>query len=133
MIVVCVANTLSSLSNELERKAYSENIIQEEVWLEVGKEYQVFGICFRDDLSIPWYLVSEEDDSEYPKPHLAAFFKVVDSSIPNNWEFCPKNNNVGDCGLFPEKWANDPSFMEKLVDEDAEAIAYFKDLKNQNA
>jgi len=131
MIIVCTSNLLASLSSEVEKKAYSENIFQDEVWLEIGKEYQVFGISFRDGLSVPWYWVCEDDSDNYPKPHIAGFFNVINNSIPSDWEFCSTNSNMGDCGFFPYKWANDPSFMEKLVDEDQEALAYFHSLKDK--
>lgn len=131
MNAICIANTIKSLTSELDKKAFSENIFQNEVCLEIGKEYKIFGICFRDGISIPWYLVCEEHDSDYPKPHLASFFKISKTAIPSGWEFCPTSNNLGDCGFFPKEWARDPSFMEKLIDEDVSAVDYFKKLKSQ--
>ena len=128
MRALCTANSPNALGNETLKAAYSRNVHLEEVWLRVGQEYDVYGVCFRDGDGVPWFLIAEEEDDDYPKPHLAAFFRVVDPRIPSGWSYSGPNN-VGDVSMLPDRWAKDPSFLEKMVDEVPEAVAYFAELK----
>lgn len=131
MLAKCIGNTPGQLKDDREKKAYERNIHQDEVWLEIGKEYNVYGISFRDGEDIPWFLVCEDDD-EYPKPHLGAFFEVIDGGIPPGWVFTSVRGNAGDVALLPKDWAEDPSFLEKLDDEVAGAVAYFQQLSRHS-
>lgn len=127
MLVKCIGNSPVHLSGDQERRAYEQNIHQNEVWLEIGKEYFVYGVSFRDGDNAPWYWVIEEDD-EYPKPHLGAFFDVVDGEIPQGWVFTPTSSNAGDVALLPKCWASDPCFLEKLYNGESDALACFRQL-----
>ena len=130
MLVKCIANSASQLKSDREKKAYARNIHQDQVWLEIGKEYIVYGISFTfgDGENVPWFLVCEEEDDEYLKPHLSAFFEIIDGSIPSGWAFTSVRGNAGDVAVLPKAWAEDPSFLERLDNEEDDAIAYFRQL-----
>jgi hypothetical protein len=106
--------------------AYDANVHLDEVGLVVGDTYAVFGIAFNE--GEPWYLVCEDQDGDYPTPHLGAFFSIVDPAIPPDWAVAV-GGNVGAFSILPRRWAADPSFLEKLVDEDPEAIALFAEIR----
>lgn len=127
MLAKCIGNSPYHLSNDREKQAYARNIHQDEVWLEIGKEYEVYGISFMDGEDIPWFLICEDND-EYPKPHLGAFFDMLDSDIPSGWAFTFTKNNAGEVALLPKLWATDPCFLEKLDDGDEDALSYFHQL-----
>lgn len=131
MLAKCIGNTPSQLRSDREKKSYERNIHQNEVWLEIGKKYNVYGISFRDGEDIPWFLVCENDD-EYPKPHLGAFFEIIDGGIPSGWVFTSVRGNVGDVAFLPKAWAEDPCFLEKLDDEGVDEIAYFQELSKHS-
>lgn len=131
MLVKCIRNSPGQLEKDREKQAYARNIHQDEVWLEVGKEYNVYGVAFRDGEDIPWFLVCEDDD-EYPKPHLSAFFEIIDGDIPSGWAFTSISGNAGDVALLPKRWAEDPCFLEKLDDEEDDALAYFQQLSKHS-
>lgn len=128
MLVECIGNTPAHLRSERARQTYDRNIHQEEVYLEIGRQYIVYGVVFRDGEDLPWFLVCEDDD-EYPTPHLGAFFKIVDGEIPSGWELTTSTANLGKIGILPKLWASDPYFMEKLIDGEKNAWNYFRQLK----
>ncbi len=130
MLVECIGNTPAHLLGERARQAYVKNIHQDEVCLEIGRQYVTYGVVFRDGVDLPWFLVCEDAD-EYPTPHLGAFFKIVDGEIPTGWEFTTSITNFGNIGILPKCWANDPYFMEKLIDGETEAWDYFRQLKEK--
>lgn len=128
MRATCIGNTPIHLDTEHEKEAYARNIHQEQVWLEIGKEYPIYGILFRDKKSTPWFFIQEEENDEYPKPHLAAFFNLTDNTIPSSWAFTDNSGDLQDVALLPKIWADDPHFLERLIDGDNDATKYFKDL-----
>ena len=129
MIVRCIGNTPGHLKSPEMRSRLREYSTLDELHLEIGRTYIVFGIAFR--AGHPWYLICEEPDDEYPKPHLSAFFEIVDSRIPPGWSYRFGNTNVGDVAFLPTAWAEDPSYLEKLVDGLPQAIDYLEHLKRQ--
>ncbi|MCB0638501.1 MAG: hypothetical protein KDC54_17850, partial [Lewinella sp.] len=110
------------------RAAYDKNIHLDEVGLIVGRRYVVYGIAFRGSDGLPWYLVCENDDDGYPTPQLGEFFDLEDGSVPEGWKVA-MNTNAGDFAILPSGWADDPRFMEKLVDGETEAVTYFRSLR----
>lgn len=132
MRVKCIGRTRAALSEAMSRAAYERNVHQDEVGLVVGRVYEVFGIGFRDGGDQPWYLVCEEEDDDYPTPHLGAFFSIIDSSIPPEWAVAV-GGNAGSFAILPRKWADDPSFMEKLVDGQPEAVALFAEIRRSRS
>ena len=127
MLVRCIGNSLSHLNTKREKLAYSRNIHQDEVWLDIGMEYKVYGVSFRDGEDIPWFLVCEHD-GEYPRPHLGAFFEIINGEIPLGWVFTSVKNNAGEIALLPKNWAEDPYFLEKIYDGEEDALLYFYEL-----
>jgi len=128
MLLECIENTPAHLTCERARRAYDRNIHQEEVGLEIGRQYVAYGVVFRNGEDLPWFLVCEDDD-ECPTPHLGAFFKIVDGEIPTGWELTLSITNLGKIGILPKRWASDPYFLEKLIDGEKEAWNYFRQLK----
>lgn len=129
MLVECIGNRPDHLKNESAKQAYAQSIHQDQVDLTIGARYRAYGICYRDGNSTPWFLICEDDDDEYPTPHLGAFFKVVDNTIPEGWSFSCGGGNTGDTAILPTPWANNPWFLEELVDGNEESLAYFQSLK----
>ena len=127
MLLECIGNTPGQLLTQRAKNAYKREIHQDEVYLEIGKRYICYGVVFRSGEDLPWFLVCEDDD--YPTPHLGEFFKIVAGEISEGWEFTTSLVNVGKTGILPIQWANDPAFMEKLINEDKDALDYFAKLK----
>ena len=90
-----------------------------------------FGIAFRDD--IPWYLICEDMDDDYPTPHCSIFFELVDATICEGWTLSLGPSNIGTTAILPREWASDAHFLERLIDGDDNAIGLFRELKNQYA
>lgn len=128
MLIRCVGNSLDHLYSMREREAYRKNIHQEKVDLKIGEVYTVYGIFFSED-AIPWFLLCPREDDEYPTPQLGAFFEIVDGKIPSGWMFTTVSNNVGSASILPKGWADDPNFLEKLVDGDEGSRSYFRQMK----
>ena len=75
---------------------------------------------------LPWFLVCETPDAEYPKPHFSGFFEVTDRRIPPGWSAClSKTGNYPGFALLPGPWAEDPHFMEGLVEGGPDATEVF--------
>lgn len=128
MLIECIGNSPAHLSSKRARRAYERNIHQEEADLEIGRQYIVYGVVFMDGEDLPWFLLCEEEDDEYPIPHLGSFFKIVDGEIPRGWEFTTEAKDFGNYGILPKRWARDPFFMEKLIDGDPDAVNHFREL-----
>lgn len=128
MLVKCIANRPTSLTDASVRQSFEKNVHLDRVELIVGHTYPVFGIVMRD--GHPWFLVCEEPTDDHPKPHLAQFFEIIDGSIETGWWFCLESN-IGGAALLPKPWAQDPAFLERLIDGELEALAYFRELKHR--
>lgn len=76
MKVRAIKNTSESLSKKL-----SINYIQEE--LEIGKIYNVYGICYYNDGTIE-YLISCYGYATFSP---AEFFEILDETTPSGWYF----------------------------------------------
>ncbi len=128
MLAKCIGNSRRALTDAQSRGAYDRNIHLDEVGLVVGRRYVVYGITFLDGDGLPWYFVCEDEDDEYPTPQLGSFFDHVEGTVPEGWEVA-KNTNAGSFSILPSRWADDPCFLEKLVDGEPEAVAYFRGLR----
>ena len=128
MFAKCIGNSPRCLPNRQSRAAYDRGIHLDEVDLVVGREYVVYGIAFKEGEGLPWYLVCESEDDEYPTPHLGSFFDLVDGTVPEGWGVA-KNTNAGDFAILPNCWASDPCFLEKLVNGEPESVACFRGLR----
>lgn len=129
MIAQCKSRTLNSITDAGLRDHVQQHVHLSDVDLVVGRSYHVFGVFFRD--GVPWYLMCEEIDDDYPTPHCSAFFDLVDARLPEGWVLSFGSSNLGGTALLPSKWAEDGHFLERLVEGDAAAIAVFEELKVQ--
>ena len=71
-------------------------------------------------------MCSEEYD-EYPIPFAAEFFDVTDERFSSSWRLSTVDPGEGEIqsSLLFEKWAKDPSFYERLLEDDPEAVEQF--------
>ncbi len=130
MIVRCIAKSEEYLKPDPGSLVhYRENVHQEEVNLHIGRHYVVFGLAFRH--GFPWYLICEEEDDGYPKPHFSPFFELIDDRVPPGWSFRIGSTNVGQYAILPAEWARDHSYLERLVDGESDAYAEFQSLKKR--
>lgn len=123
MKVRCVENVVKNLSLE-GRRAASEYIRLDEVWLVKGAVYEVYGVFVRRGQ--PWFLVCEDEDDEYPKPHFCEFFEVIDRAISPNWTL---HEESGEWSVVSSSWLKFPDFYERLLDGDAACVALFQEEK----
>lgn len=108
------------------RKIYDEHVHLDEVLLDIGRSYIVYGVYFWDGL--PWYLVCEEPTAMYPVPNCGLLFDLVDPTIPSDWQLRTENSRAA-AVLLPKRWAEDPMLMERLIDGDPEAETLFRALR----
>ena len=121
MKVVCEINNILEVkdSSAIERIKKYVFLSDGQLNLEKDKEYCVYGIAFRDNS--PWYYLCLDEDDESPTAYPAELFKITDGRLSSCWRLSPQ-----DSSLVFEEWANDPSFYERLVDDDPSAIENFK-------
>ena len=100
-----------------------------EVDLQIGKEYVIYGIEFRDNC--PWFYICSENDDEYPKPFAADLFEITDKQPSTYWQlnFKSKENNKNQTQLVFREWAEDASYYERLVDSEESAMIIFEHYK----
>ncbi|MEQ8763822.1 MAG: hypothetical protein RL885_07840 [Planctomycetota bacterium] len=127
IILKCVGNARRDLPDEESRAAYDRDVHLGEVDLVIGRRYVVYGIAFQNGHGLPRYLICQGED-EYPTPKLGSFFALEEGAVPEGWEIALKTN-AGDFAILPSRWARDPRFLEKLVDGEPEAMAYFRGLR----
>lgn len=128
MKVVCKINNLNSLSDEgiLDRLRKYIFMPDGEIDLDIGHEYTVYGVVFWDNS--PWYYLCTEDYDEYPKPFAAEFFDVSDHRLSSYWNLVSSNQEDGKVlsSLVFDEWAKDPTFYERLIDDDPEVLQSFR-------
>lgn len=122
----CIRRSIAELSPD-DARHFGRHVHLDEVHLEIGREYLIFGVLLRDGR--PWYLLCEEEDDDYLKPHFSELFELVDPRIPPDWSLALHNTNAGPFALLPTAWAADPAFLEKLVDGEPAAVAAFSRLR----
>jgi hypothetical protein len=127
MIVRCKTSVIEEIEDARLRAHVREHVHLAEVDLKVGHCYPVLGVLFRD--GVPWFLVCEDPEDEFPKTHCSALFDIEEGSIPDGWQLRLGPSNVGNNALLPAEWAEDGQFLEKLVDGDAEAGRVFQAIK----
>jgi len=128
MIAKCSGNSAEHIGPDAIGN-YRHHVHQDDLPLVIGRDYIVYGVLFREGQ--PWFLVCEEDDDDYPKPHFGELFALVDDRIPPDWSLSVEENNVGRVSVLPSKWARDARFLEKLVDGDPVAVEGFRHMKQE--
>jgi hypothetical protein len=122
MLLECIINRVVELP-EVERSIVGQHVHLDTLHLVRGKRYVVYGIIFRAGL--PWYLVVDDDDAEYPRPEFAGFFNVVDDAIPSGWRFMWRCGPWPDGALLPSEWCAS-GYFEALLDGGPNEVALFK-------
>lgn len=123
MIVECISNRPDSVKSATQQAHLKENVHLDEVDLKRGRQYQVFGIAFRD--GFPWFYVCEDaDEIDSLRPHFSGFFKVVDPSVSSSWQYCEGGHSESSLAFLPADWARTPSLYEEFIDgsESARAV-----------
>jgi hypothetical protein len=112
-------DTVSSLKRYI-------SIGNNELDIEPGKEYVVYGIEFWDNC--PWLYICSESYHEYPKPYASDFFEISDNKLSSQWILKSRetHNHKNKTQLVFPEWADDESFYEKLIDENKTCIDIFK-------
>jgi hypothetical protein len=127
MKITCVINNFLALndSNTIERLKKYLNFPSGELNLKKDKEYDVYGILFRDNA--PWYYICTSEEDECPTPYPNELFRVIDDIPSHYWRlvtYTYTDGTVASSMVFDE-WAKDPLFYERLVDDDPSAIKVF--------
>ncbi|WP_139699717.1 hypothetical protein [bacterium endosymbiont of Bathymodiolus sp. 5 South] len=125
MIVKCIKNKREDLSAELLPN-YDNYVNGQEIYMEIGQYFFVFGVSFRED--VPWYLILEDETDDYPLPFSSGLFKMVDSSIPNDWHFCNQPFASDIPCIIQKEWTN-PLFYGHLLDGEEYAVKKFYEQK----
>ena len=86
-------------------------------------------MLFRDNS--PWYYLCLDDDDETPSPYPAELFDVADDRPSSYWRLSTVTypDGVMSSMVF-EEWVKDPSFYERLVEDDPSAIEVFQRYRN---
>lgn len=128
MKVTCSFNNINDIRDQtavLHLKRYitfPDGVVE----LEIGKEYVVYGIEFRDNR--PWFYICADEHEDYPKPFSSEFFETKDWRLSRCWQLCFEHGygeHVQSRLVFAE-WARDPSYYERLLDEEDQAVAVFR-------
>lgn len=128
MLAKCTGTSLTSLLDSNSRANFTESVHLDEVALTVGDTYVVYGVITRS--GFPWFLVCEASDDEYPKPHFGGFFELLDERVPPEWSVSlSQSGSFRGLSVLPRPWAEDPYFMEKLVEGKPDAIRTFFSIK----
>ncbi|MDR8368064.1 hypothetical protein [Pseudomonas sp. JL3] len=135
MKVVCKTNNLHDILDPYTSARLKHYISRSdgEIDLEIAREYTVYGVEFWDNC--PWFYLCTEEDDEYPKPFAAEFFEVIDEHISQYWKLSsvPSEDRENSTSLVFDEWSKDPSFYERLIDGDPNAVLLFskyRDLMN---
>ena len=116
----CKINNLLNLPNDktLDQIKRYIQLSDGRLDLDVGVEYKVYGVLFRDNS--PWYYLCTDSDGLSPSPYPSELFEISDARLPTYWRFSKR-------GVVAfEEWANDETFIERLIEKDPDAIRIFK-------
>jgi len=98
--------------------------IEKNSWLTVGKVYQVLSVFIVDGGSIEYRLMA--DDGETPGMYKADQFKVVSDVLPPNWVINHEPDSFFE--FAPKAWTK-PGFWEDYFDGAPEAVELFNSEK----
>ena len=136
MKIKCIYNRISELRDDLVIKNIKNNLQRfnsDNVpisYLEMGREYVVYGITFIDNL--PWFYVCDEDRDEYPIARYSGFFEIINPKFSRYWELSTEISNdlnkIFSRIVIPE-WAKNDLFYERLVDGEELEVSIFKKYK----
>jgi hypothetical protein len=125
VIVECRANTGAALPPAWRNDATGMTV-EAEFPVTIGARYVVYAFTVFDGYT--WFYVLDDDDRAHPIWYPAAFFEVIDPTIPDDWVFGYVRTSTGEDEFpivsFPE-WALDERYYESLVDGEPSAVAVF--------
>lgn len=131
MKVLCVFDNFHNLNDVSTIERLKKYIYLSDGQLNVkkNKEYNVYGIEFRDNS--PWYYINLDEEDFSPTAYPAEIFHVTNPKLSSYWRLSSVMNSdkIKMSALLFEEWANDISLYERFIDEDPEAIAVFKKYK----
>ncbi|MCH1430194.1 MAG: hypothetical protein L7U87_05460, partial [Chlamydiales bacterium] len=127
MKVICRLDNWNDVTEPeaLARIGKHVSLLDGETYLDIGKEYTVYGIVFWD--SAPWFLLQNELNLEYPEPFPQELFEVSCPRLSSCWRLSThvfRFDGAVSFLVLPE-WANNPAFYERLVDGEPEEIAIY--------
>ncbi len=128
MIVRCVNNRLDQIDDNPLREIVSKSVHLNELDLEVGNNYFVYGIVFWE--GIPWYYILENDSDDYPVPICAAFFEIASADFSATWRLGWGHNGMA-AQILPSEWLDDPRFYEELVGGGTREIETFQRIRHE--
>lgn len=131
MQVLCRFNRLNQIVDVTTVNRLKKNINlsgDDEIGVEIGQKYLVYGIIFWNDA--PWFYLCEDEEDDYPTPFPADLFDIIDDSIPDEWHLsyhCIKG--IPKSELVFSEWANDLLFYENLINGSKKEVNIFKNYK----
>ncbi|MCH1430190.1 MAG: hypothetical protein L7U87_05440 [Chlamydiales bacterium] len=128
MKVVCKIDNWNEITDKgaLRRIKKYINLPDGETYLDLGKEYTVYGIVFWD--SAPWYYICSELGLMYPEPFAAELFEVSCPRLSSCWRLHTHASSYTGpiSSLVLPEWAENPIFYERLIDGEPEEEETFK-------
>lgn len=127
MKALCAINNIFEIKEgvTLDRIKKYIHLSDGELFLEKNIEYCVYGILFRDNA--PWFYLCLEEDDESPSPYPAELFEITDARLSSYWRLGTEVSTSGVVTTIVfDEWAKDPSYYERLVDGDPNAVELFK-------
>src|SRR4051812_7604933 len=88
MRVLCRYSSMLGIEDPAKRAHVGKYVRQEDIGLEPGKTYLVYGVVFRD--GVAWYYLLDDEDAPYPRPYCHNFFQLIDERIPTDWVLIPQ-------------------------------------------
>lgn len=131
MKVLCVINNIYQLKeiSTVERLKKYIHLSDGQLNLEKNKEYNVYGVFFRDNS--PWYYINIDDETLEPTLYPAEVFNITNKNLSSYWQLSSiiYPDGIKVTSLVFDEWAKDSLFYERLIDGDPEALALFKKYK----
>lgn len=123
MRVRCVSNVGADLPADYLSDRYQ---VSRESHFHVtpGMEYEVYGIV--SFVGGFWYYLADDSFSYYPVWNPAPLFEIIDGSIPKDWRVGTQGTPPVDMVITYPEWAGDPTYYERLIDREPDAVAAFE-------
>ncbi len=131
MKVLCTINNILEIEDSvtLDRIQRYIHLSDGQTNLKINVEYCVYGILIRDNA--PWYYLCLDERDKSPTPYPTELFRITDERLSSYWRLSTKNSTKGVMSsMVFDEWAKDPSFYERLIDDDSSAIELFKNYQN---
>lgn len=130
MKVICTLNDYATLAQPVRQLLAEHGFRGQVECIEVGSEYEVFGILFRDDNL--YYLVQDRC-REYPMFVPCQCFALISNEVPSNWSLTIRDSAHGgslSAFLWLNEFANRPGFFDALTDCESWALDLWKEVSS---